>query len=105
MLEQNINAKNHPDWDDKGCDEDARTTWIDARMDALMCEPDLIRDAVAELPDEELSYIGSRAVDAFLFNSPHSSEACERIGMKVAAIIKTIAKDIAESQWEILNGK
>jgi hypothetical protein len=104
MLDQKINAKHHPDWLDKGCDEDARQTWIDAQTDNLMCDADTIRDAIAELPDAELEYIGSRAVDALNFNSPHSHEACERMGRKIGAALYVYAKEIAERQWEMLNG-
>ena len=99
MLEQNINAKNHPDWLDKG-DENPRQTWIDARADALMGDPDIIRDAIACLCDEDLIFIGNRTIDTFMFHSCHSQEACEKVGIKVAAAIKAHAQDIAEKQWE-----
>ena len=103
MLDININAKNHPDWDAPGVDEDAKQTWIDAQTDNLMCDAETIRDAIDMMRDSDLEYVGSRAIDTFLFNSPHSSEACERIGIKIATAIKAYATDIAERQWEMIN--
>ena len=104
MLDINMNAKNHPDWDDKGCDEDARQTWIDEKTDDLMCDYDIVRDALAELSEDTLTYIGGRSYDAIRFNSPHKDEARMRIGAIIEKAIFNYANDIAERQWEVING-
>ena len=103
MLDINMNAKNHPDWTAKEFDEDARQTWIDEKTDDLMCDADTVRDALAELPDSTLNYIGSRTYDASRFNSPHKDEARGRIGLIIQKAIQTYAEDIAERMWEMEN--
>ena len=96
MLDINMNAKNHPDWEDNGCDEDARQTWIDETCFNMLTDPYIVNDALAELNDEELSYIGSRVYD-------NHTDAMILIGKAVAKKVFEYANDIAERQWEMIN--
>ena len=96
MLDININAKNHPDWLDAGCDEDARQTWIDETCLNMLTDYANVNDALAELDEEELAYIGSRVYD-------NNTDAMVLIGKLIAKKVFEYSNDVAERQWEMIN--
>jgi hypothetical protein len=98
MLDININAKNHPDWDAAEIDESPRDTWVDAMTDNLMQDRDMIIDAIADsLDDVDNRYLQD------VINGIAGREPLMIIGAALFALVEDYCHEIAERQWEALN--
>ena len=99
MLKIGINQKNSPDWDAPGCDEDARSTWVDEMAEQFKDEPENIIDAIALALDDPDEPEMKLLIDGVIHRD------AVKIGHQILEIVEQHAEEIAERQWEVLNGQ
>ena len=93
------NDPRSPFYDDSA--EDAKDEWIDQRAEELAEDSALVTEAIAEMPDEELSWIGIRS-DMTVYVAD-ANELYIRIGEKVAKQVNSYLEKLAQNEWDAEN--